>query len=171
MNRAIQTVVTLMVVWIVGSVIFELAEDDMPAGSQQRSVASYVTAGGRPASLEAFRGDYVWVDYAAEWCSYCEPQTRTIKALEQRYGDKLVFLTVVTGTDQVMRPPDAETARAWADRFGLSHERVLARFSTDTLPHHVLYSPTGEVMFRDSGLYDQDRILSILRAKTPVLNR
>ena len=170
MNRAIQAVVTLMVVWTVGSVIIDLAEDDAPAASIEQSAEPYVTANGRPISLSTFQGDFIWVDYAAEWCSYCELQTRTIKALEQRYGDKLVFLTVVTGTNEVMQPPNAETAKAWADRFGLNPDRVLARFSTDTLPHHVLYSPNGEILFRDSGLFKQDRIVSVLREKTPVLN-
>ena len=116
MNRAIQAVVTLMVVWTIGSVIIDLAEDDAPAASLEQSAEPYVTANGRPISLSTFQGDFIWVDYAAEWCSYCESQTRTIKALEQRYGDELVFLTVVTGTNEVMQPPNAETAKAWADR-------------------------------------------------------
>ena len=169
MNRLVQTVIALMVIWTIGSTVFRFAEDDGASANRQLSGKPYVTTDGQPASLDRFRGDYVWVDYAAEWCSYCAPQTRTIRALEQRYGDRLVFLTVVSGTDEVMQPPSPETARDWARRFDLDPSRVWARFSTDTLPHHVLYAPNGEVLFRESGLYDRDRILSVVRAKTPVL--
>jgi len=169
MKRLIHTVVVLSVVWTVGAVIHDLTLDTGGDASLEQSAAAYITASGRPASLSEFHGNYLWVDHAAAWCSYCAPQTRTIKALARRYGDRLTFVTVVTGTDKVMESPSAATARDWAERFGLDPDRVLARFGTDTLPHHVLYSPQGEVLFRDSGLYDSDRVIAVLRAKTPVL--
>jgi len=159
-----------MVIWTVGSVIHDLVSGTPSGTGPERAAASYVTAGGRPASLSEFRGDYLWLDHAAAWCSYCAPQTRTIKALERRYGDRLTFVTVVTGTDEVMQPPSADTALEWARRFGLNTERVLAHFSTETLPYHVLYSPQGEVLFRDSGLYDQRRIVEVLKSKTPLFD-
>lgn len=170
MQRLIQTIVSLMVIWTLGSVIRDSLSGPPANAEPVQPASSYVTASGRPTSLSDFRGDFLWVDHAAAWCSYCAPQTRTIKALEQRYGDRVVFVTVVTGTDVVMQPPGADTALAWARRFGLDPERVLAHFSTDTLPYHVLYSPRGEVLFRDSGLYSQDRIIGVLRAKTSALD-
>ena len=159
-----------MVIWTLGSVIHDSLSGTPADSDPGQPTSSYVTARGRPASLSAFRGDFLWVDHAAAWCSYCAPQTRVIKALERQYGDRVTFVTVVSGTDKVMEPPSADTALAWAQRFGLDPERVLAHFSTDTLPHHVLYSPKGEVLFRDSGLYDRDRIIGVLRAKTSALD-
>jgi len=170
MHRAIQTIVSLMVIWTLGSVIRDSLSGTPGNADPGQPAPSYVTASGRPASLSELRGDFLWVDHAAAWCGYCAPQTRTIKALEQRYGDRVVFVTVVTGTDVVMQPPSADTALAWARRFGLDPERELAQFSTDTLPHHVLYSPQGEVLYRDSGLYDQDRIIGVLKGKTSALD-
>lgn len=159
-----------MAVWTVGSAVLDLASAGPPDAGVDASSAPYVTASGRNTSLKAYRSDYLWVDHAAAWCSYCATQTRTIKALERRYGDRLRFVTVMSGTDTVMQPPSVQTARDWAERFGLDPERVLARFGTDTLPYHVLYSPQGEVLFRDSGLYDEDQVISVLRANTPVLD-
>ena len=123
---------------------------------------SYIDLDGNMVSLDEFRGSYLWIDYAAEWCSYCEPQTRTIKALDRKIGDRILFITVVTGTNKVMQAPTAETARQWASRFDLEPDRVLARFSTDTLPYHLLYSPEGEILFQGSGLFTTDKIETII---------
>ena len=68
-----------------------------------------------------------------------------------------------------MEPPTAETARTWATRFGIDPKRVLAYYSTNTLPYHVLYSPAGDVMFEGSGLYTADRIDQILKQHAPEL--
>ena len=131
---------------------------------------SYVSATGTEVSLSDYYGDYVWVDYAAEWCSYCEPQTRTLKGLDEKYGHKLTFLTVVTGTGTVMEPPSADTAMEWAQRFDLDTDKVLAYFSTNRLPYHILYSPSGAILFQGSGLYNAGKITSVLNTHTNLLD-
>lgn len=162
-GRLLPVVVALGLLGMLAYVMHDLTGDVTPGSVVPAAPGHYLTASGREVTLQAYQGQYLWVDHAAAWCGYCEPQTRTLVGLEQRYGDRLAFLTVVTGTDQVMQPPTAATARAWADRFGLDPERVLARFTTDTLPYHVLYSPRGEVLYQGSGLYDTARIIEILR--------
>lgn len=133
-----------------------------PVTEQVVTYDSYIDVDGNVVSLDNYQGDYVWVDYAAEWCSYCEPQTRTIKALDRKMGDQVLFLTVVSGTNKVMEPPTAEHARRWAERFNLDPESVLAKFSTDTLPYHLLYSPSGEILYQGSGLYNANKITGII---------
>ena len=131
---------------------------------------SYVDATGREVALSDYFGGYLWVDYAAEWCSYCEPQARTLKGLEKRYGDKITFLTVVTGTGKVMEPPSAQTAMDWARRFGLDTDKVLAYFSTNKLPYHILYSPSGAILFQASGLLDANKITHVLNTHASLVD-
>ncbi len=131
---------------------------------------AYINALGEEVALTDYQGDYLWVDYAAEWCSYCEPQTRTLKRLEAKYGDKLGFLTVVTGTGKVMEPPSAETAMKWARRFDLDTNKVLAYFSTNRLPYHILYSPSGAVLYQGSGLFNASKIKDILNTHTSLFD-
>jgi len=138
-----------------------------PVKEQAVTYDSYVDSNGVSVSLDEFHGSYLWVDYAAQWCSYCDPQTRTMKALQRKLGDRLLFLTVVTGTDKVMKAPTADTAKQWASRFELDPEMVLAKFSTDTLPYHLLYSPSGEILFQGSGLYDEHKITNIINQHLP----
>ena len=141
-----------------------------PEIAPQITSEAYIDATGMEVSLSKYYGDYLWVDYAAEWCGYCTSQTSTIKSLEQNYADKLVFLTVVAGTDKVMDPPTADTAMNWARRFNLNPTKVLAQFSTNTLPYHILYSPSGKILYQGSGLFNASQISNILSTHTPLLN-
>lgn len=136
---------------------------------QAITYSSYIDVNGNVTSLDAFKGNYLWVDYAAEWCSYCAPQTQTIKSLERKIGHKILFITVVTGTREVMQPPTAESAKNWAKHFNLDYQKVLAKFSTDRLPYHILYSPSGDVIYQGSGLYNAAKITRIIKSHTPLL--
>ena len=166
-----QLAIVLGLLGMVAFVLHDLTSSGPPALAAPPADDRYLTATGQRVSLDDYLGRYLWVDHAAAWCSYCAPQTATIKTLARRYRDRLEFLTVVTGTDAVMQPPTAADAMQWAERFGLDPERVLARFGTDTLPYHVLYSPRGEVLFQGSGLYGADRIAGILETYLPPAGR
>ena len=144
--------------------IMKITGDMTSINAVKRAVTydSYIDVNGSIVSLDEFQGDYMWVDYAAEWCSYCEPQTQTMKGLDRKMGDQLIFLTVMTSTKKVMQAPTAETAQQWADRFKLDPQMVLAKFSTNTLPYHLFYAPSGEILFEGSGLYSEDKINNII---------
>ncbi len=170
MNKNLNSLVTLFVIAIVAFGLLNVFSSSTPTTDSKIFSNSYIDATGEEVSLYDYSGDYVWVDYAAEWCSYCKPQAKTVRSLERKYGDRLVFLTVVTGTNKVMEPPTAQTAMNWARRFNLDPEKVFAYFSTNTLPYHILYSPSGEVLHENSGLYSAGQITNILNAKTPLLD-
>ena len=162
MNKNIQNALIIVVVLFVIMTVMKDMTSTTSVNDRAATYDSYIDVNGNVVSLDEFQGSYVWVDYAAEWCSYCKPQTQTIKALDRKMADRILFLTVVTGTQKVMEPPTADTARQWADQFNLDPERVLAKFSTDTLPYHLLYSPSGKVLFQGSGLYNEKKIINII---------
>ena len=123
----------------------------------------YVLYANEAVELDDYFGKLLWVDYAAEWCSYCDRQARTLRSLERKYAGEVDFLTVVTGTAQVMEPPTATTARAWASRYRLEPQQVIARFSTDRLPLNLFYAPDGSLLFSHSGLMSQRQVEDVLR--------
>lgn len=170
MNKDINFIVTLFAIIFVGFQMLDVFSSSSPLNNTGTTSSSYIDATGMEVSLSDFHGNYLWVDYAAEWCSYCEPQTRTLKGLEKKYGDKLTFLTVVTGTGTVMEPPTAETAMNWARRFDLDTDKVLAYFRTNRLPYHILYSPSGKILYQDSGLYNAGRITNVLNTHTSLFD-
>ncbi len=93
-----------------------------------RSLAdTFVDGGGQPVSLTDFNGRYVWIDYAAEWCAACTPQTTAIKSVAATALEKLVFVTsMVTERGGYGHPSTAATAARWAARFDLDPSRVWA---------------------------------------------
>lgn len=168
MKRKILEIVVIAVIFLV---VWNKMNDTVTAPNEGRAItySSYINVDGNVVFMDKFKGGYVWADYAAEWCSYCAPQTQTIKSLDRKIGDKILFITVVTGTHEVMQPPTAESARNWATRFNLDPEKVVAKFSTDTLPYHILYSPAGDVLYQGSGLYNESKITAIIKSHTSVL--
>lgn len=123
----------------------------------------FVSATGEAIALTDFAGDFVWLDYAAPWCSTCDPQSRTISTLERSLGHEVVFLTVIT-TDMNLNPATPQTARSWARRYNLQTGQVLVGAWARFLPQHVLFSPTGQTLYRHTGLLTAEQIKSVLLA-------
>lgn len=145
-------------------VIFDpSANNDYELAPSQKG---YLSVHGEPVELSNYFGNYLWVDYAAEWCSYCDRQTRTLKELERKFAGKLEFLTVVTGTSEVMEPPTGDTAKDWSEKHKLKPEMVIARDFSNTLPYNLLYSPEGEVLFEKSGLMMNNEVEAVINKLT-----
>ncbi len=118
----------------------------------QDRYASATSASGLEVSLADFSGRYVWVDYAAEWCAACVPQSRAIRSLDQARSG-VVFVTVMSSEPQGYgHPATRATAARWASRLSLDPDRVLAAdFTAMTLPQLALFSPEGREVFRHTG--------------------
>lgn len=124
-----------------------------------------VNARGEEICVAEFEGKFVWADYTAPWCRPCVAQAKIIKALEKKHEDEVVFLTVITSkTSEFQSIPTQQTASAWARRFGLDPSRVVA--ATDrwgmTIPTHILFSPTGQTLYRAIGYHSKEQLEDIL---------
>ena len=120
---------------------------------------------GEEVCVAEFREWFVWVDYAAPWCKPCSSQAKVIKPLEDELGDQAFFLTVITSANaEYQSIPTQQTAKGWAQRFGLNPARVVA--ATDkwgmTIPTHILFSPTGQTLYRAQGFHTNKQIREIM---------
>jgi thiol-disulfide isomerase/thioredoxin len=124
-----------------------------------------VSASAKQVSVAQFDGRFVWTDYAAPWCQPCVTQAQAIKSLERTLGDRVVFLTVITSASEKYEDvPDQQTARAWAQRFGLDPDRVVAATNLWAwkIPTHILYSPKGQTLYRSTGYLPAEEIQGLL---------
>jgi thiol-disulfide isomerase/thioredoxin len=133
------------------------------------TVKKRANARGEDVAPADFSGAFVWADYAAPWCPPCIPQARVIAEVDRDYRDEeVVFLSVITSVTVPHRTdPTPATARAWAKRFGLDPERVVA--ATDlwgtTVPMHVLYSPEGQTLYVSTGGLGAPRIREVIERR------
>ena len=141
--------------------------DDVSYSGQRTSsgIMKRPNAHGKGVSLDQFEGSFIWVDYAAPWCSPCAPQSGTIHKLENAFGDEVVFVTVMTSdASGGNSKPTPQTAMGWAKRFGLDPRRVLAAdLWTMTIPHHILFSPKGQTLYRTEGQLFEEQIRVMLQ--------
>lgn len=147
-----------MRVWYLGLVVTVVVIAGCGAGTDDHQIApppagTFVDGDGKSVSLNDFKGRYLWIDYAAEWCAACTPQTRAIKSVAGTAPDKLAFITImVTERGGYGHPSTTATAKRWASRFSLDPSRVWAgQVRHRILPRNLLYSPQGEVLFDQVG--------------------
>jgi thiol-disulfide isomerase/thioredoxin len=122
---------------------------------------------GESVALAQFSDKYVWVDYAAEWCSSCQPQSNTIRSLASTAPEKVVFVTVMTSEREGYgHPATRETAARWAKRLSLNPKLVVAADLTSLqLPQHALFSPDGKEIYRHIGKMSAAEIRQVLAAE------
>ena len=142
-------------------------EDSSYSGRRGRPYGP--TADGGQLALEDFAGEFVWVEYAATWCGPCARQAPIIKKLEGELRGDVVFITVITSAQAGLGRPTAtrETAKAWAERFGLQPRNVVASdLWSLTIPQHILYSPRGQTLYRKEGLHSEQQVRDVLSRAT-----
>jgi hypothetical protein len=100
--------------------------------------------------LDDFAGGFLWVDMEGPWCSTSATQAADIRSLVGSRTD-VEFLTLVTSGQKPLTVPTRATAQTWARRHGLRPSHVVAYDSTVAVPHHILYSPSGQTLLRHTG--------------------
>lgn len=121
-------------------------------------------ANGQMICFDQFEDHFLWVDYAAPWCSTCEPQTAAIREVESSCSGNIVFLTVMTSDDGGYGDPATrQTAKRWSAMFQLDPSRVVAAdLTATTVPKHILFSPDGQVLFEQTGQMNANEIRQTL---------
>ncbi len=134
--------------------------DSTKSGPSPPPEGTLVDAEGNSVSLDDFLGRYVWLDYAAEWCAACTPQTMAIKSVAATKPRQLVFVTIMTTEREGYGHPSTQaTAARWAARFDLDPARVWAgKVNARFLPRNILLSPQGEVLFDEVGELSTEQI-------------
>lgn len=97
---------------------------------------------GDAVSTAELRGRPVWIAFATHFCGHCAEQAKVMAQLDGEIDD--AALLVVLGVDG-----DIDTARKWAERYGLDPSQVVAGtpevFPMGPVPHNVFIDRLGRV--------------------------
>jgi thiol-disulfide isomerase/thioredoxin len=107
------------------------------------------------ASLEAYRGKYVYLDFWASWCAPCRRSFPWMNTLQQRHGERLKVIAV-----------NVDAKRADADRFLAANPAAFTvafdpkgelarRYAVKGMPGSVLIDPSGKVLATHAGFTDK----------------
>ena len=139
------------------------------AHPKEVAVADYLTIDGAPASLEAYRGRYVVLNFWATWCAPCREEMPALNRLQALLGGgRFQVVTLAVG-----RNPPAAIRRFFAQT-GLDrlpphrdpHSRVARAFGVFGLPATVVLNPNGQEIARLQGDADwsSPQALAVFRA-------
>lgn len=105
---------------------------------------------------------WIWVTYAAPWCSASKGQATQIRAFKNQADPNVILYAVMTSGDEPFSPATVGHARSWAGKFGLPAARVLTEESTRTTPQHLLIGPDGRTFYRYVGFLDAAEMHQLL---------
>lgn len=102
-------------------------------------------------SLSDFLGKYIVLDFWASWCPDCREDAPEVKALWEKYGDKVAFVGVSFDTDK-----DKWMDYVKENGLGWTHVSPLAKwketqvsqdYKVNWIPSMYLIDPDGKVVF------------------------
>jgi cytochrome c biogenesis protein CcmG/thiol:disulfide interchange protein DsbE len=101
------------------------------------------TVDGRTISLSDFKGRPVWLTFGATWCQPCRAENPDIEAVYERSkADGLVVIAIFI-------TEDASTVRDYADRVGLTYEKIPDPATTIASRYRILGIPSHFFIDRD----------------------
>jgi hypothetical protein len=109
-------------------------------------------------------GEYswIWVTYAAPWCSASKAQAPQIRAFKHQADSDVILYAVLTAGDEVFSAATVADARSWASTHGLPATQVLTEQSSRTIPQHLLIGPDGRTFYRYVGFLDAAEMHQLL---------
>jgi len=108
------------------------------------------------------RYDWIWVTYAAAWCSTSGRQAPQIRAFAASTGPRVKVYTVLTSGTEPFVGATEHDARAWAGSHRLPASQVLAEESTRVIPQHLLIGPDARTWYRHVGFLNSEEMSRLL---------
>ena len=79
---------------------------------------------GNEFNLYDHHGKIIILDFSAMWCGPCMMAATEVEDLQKRYGDKIVYVTILI-ENQNGNQPSKNDLKNWADHFGIESAPVL----------------------------------------------
>jgi peroxiredoxin len=99
---------------------------------------------GKTVSLSDFKGKYIFINFYANWCSSCVQEMSVMRKLHEKYGDKIVFISISTDKSKNDFAAFAKKNQfPWTFLHYENQKTVLEQYDSRSLPGYFLISPDG----------------------------
>ena len=80
---------------------------------------------GEEFNLYDHHGKIIIIDLSAMWCGPCQSAALEVEELQKKYGDKIVYVTILIENVNY-NPPTKADIKKWAKAFGIENATVLS---------------------------------------------
>lgn len=103
---------------------------------------------GKETSLSDFKGKYVYLNFWATWCVPCLQEMRVMESLHQKYGDKVVFLSVSIDKNQAMMDDYLAKHKeyGWVFLHYGHNKKIKEIYDISNIPAYFLIDPDGKFL-------------------------
>lgn len=119
-----------------------------------------VDLAGQPATLDAWRGRWLLVNFWAPWCPPCRAELPELDAAQQHYGARgLQVIGIAEDTPQAVRAYLAHSPLHYPVLLpGDDHPGLAFGNRRQDLPYSVLVDPQGHMVKRHYGAFSQQEL-------------
>ena len=138
----------------IGTWAYVRAQAEQPAVGRTAPDFTLHDLDGNAVRLADLRGQAVFVNFWATWCTPCREETPALVDVYRRYGDQFVLLSINVGEP-------ARNIRAFMDEFSISYpvlrdadKRIANRYLLRGYPESWFISPQGVITSYAPGQLD-----------------
>lgn len=85
---------------------------------------SLIDQKGNTFNLYDHHGKIIIIDFSAMWCGPCQMAAFEVEELQKKYGDEIVYVTILVENSNY-KPPTKADLKRWAKSFGINSAPVL----------------------------------------------
>ena len=118
---------------------------------------------GDSASLLDFRGKVVVIDMMATWCPDCRAAMKDLKAVDKKYGDRIVMLSVDIDpkeNEQQLLAFKQEYGAGWRFTMDNDDQEFMEKFSVKFIPRIMVIDVRGRAVYSHDGAVPADELSS-----------
>lgn len=137
-----------------------MLSDDTPRPGAPAPNFALTDQNGRRVELTGFNGRPVFLNFWADWCTFCKEEMPDMQRIAEQFGGQLIVLGVNTG-DSV------ETGERFVERAGISYQRVYdldlavtEGYGVQAMPTSYFIDASGRIVDYSFGVLSYEQMLA-----------
>lgn len=136
--------------------------DNISVGSQSPDFSS-TDISGEKFSLSDFRGKYVYIDVWATWCGPCHREIPYLKALQERYAGKDIYIVSIScDTDRTAWESKVREGLSGIQLHFEENDTFMERYMISGVPRFILLDREGKIILSDMSRPSDPRTVDLL---------